>query len=182
MTKLVNYKKRSFTLPAGCKDLMDVLEPSRRLKAQLGAWMTAPRIRNEHFHTAGLAHVGEYISKLLKSSANFFTLMITHRDDHMPVVLLRNRRENLFAITLYEKEAGIQSAIKAFFVQEGIDPLLDYSGSAAGGPEQLSRLIYPLPLEGSSATALTTGMLRAAYGLSDVAGLDFRYYGVETEA
>ena len=108
--------------------------------------------------------------------------MITHRDDHMPVVLLRNRSENLFAITLYEKEAGIQRAIKAFFVQEGIEPLLDYWGSAACGPEQLSRLIYPLPLEGSSATALTTGILRAAYGLSDVAGLDFRYYGVETEA
>src|SRR5437762_6456917 len=30
MAQFVNYKKRSFTLPPGCKDFIDVLEPSSR--------------------------------------------------------------------------------------------------------------------------------------------------------
>jgi hypothetical protein len=43
-------------------------------------------------------------------------------------------------------------------------------------PESTCALIYPLPNDEPRATSLTTGLLRAAFGLSDAAGLDFRYY------
>ena len=32
MSKFVNYKKRGISLPAGCKELIDLLEPSNRRK------------------------------------------------------------------------------------------------------------------------------------------------------
>lgn len=174
MPKFVNYKKRSVALPPGCKDLLDVLEPSRRSKPEPGGWQTT-FVETDRLQTEGLAHIGEYISKLLQCGADFFTVMIYHPDYLVPVVLLRNRSDNVFAVALYDNEPQAQRAIKAFFLQQGIEPLRDCSVPAAGG---ISSLIYLLPLDHPKATALVTGLLRTAYGLSDEAGLDFRYYAV----
>lgn len=55
MAQFVNYKKRSFTLPPGCKNLIDVLEPSRRqTKGHTATGGFQPlEIREERFPTAG---------------------------------------------------------------------------------------------------------------------------------
>ena len=177
MGKFVNYKKRSVTLPEGCKDLLDVLQPSRRSKATKPGWVAAPVVKTDHFQANGLPHLGEYVSKLLDSASNFFAVMITHHRDRPPIVLTRNRIDNLFAVAVFDNEPSTRTVIKAFFVQEGVEPLLGHSGQVAIGA---SSLVYPLPLNASRATDLATGLLRTAYRLSDDAGLDFRYYEMDT--
>ena len=56
MAKFVNYKKRDFTLPVGCNDLLDVLEPPRR--AFPGQFVSAslqrPSVKEECFSATGL--------------------------------------------------------------------------------------------------------------------------------
>ena len=68
MAQFVNYKKRGITLPAGCKDLIDVLGPSRRqTKAHVATCGFPPlEIKEERFPTAGLAQIGRYMSMLLQ--------------------------------------------------------------------------------------------------------------------
>ena len=58
MAQFVNYKKRGITLPPGCKDLIDVMAPSRRrTKAHVGASGFPPfEIKEDRFSTAGLEY------------------------------------------------------------------------------------------------------------------------------
>lgn len=53
MSKFVNYKKRAFTLPPGCKDLIDVLAPSRRRREAYMATGGLPPL-------AGIRRQGEW--------------------------------------------------------------------------------------------------------------------------
>ncbi|HEU0011673.1 MAG TPA: hypothetical protein VFT34_17790 [Verrucomicrobiae bacterium] len=178
MSQFVNYTKRSFKLPPGCKDLIDILEPSRRrTKADLpSGCVEIPQIKQDHFHTSGLAQIGRYVSMLLDSSAEVFMLMVTYRDDQNPMLLYRSKSECTVAIALLATNRDREQAIRAFFDERGIQPLQDYPFSDAGTPDAARDLIYRLPFDASHTTSLTTDLLRVVYGLSDVAGLDFTYY------
>jgi len=184
MSQFVNYNKRGFTLPAGYKDLIDILELSRRrAEAHKASVSSRPlQIREEHFRTAGLGQIGRYVSMLLGSPAKLIVLRVTYRNDRDPVVLHRSESANSFAIILHASDAHREQAIRAFFAQQGIQPFQDCPTSEAGRPEEGRSLIYPLPLDASRATNLTAELLRGVYGLSDVAGLDFRYYELKPAA
>jgi len=176
MKQFVNYKKRGFTLPSGCKDLLDVLAPPQRQgKAQVaaGRWQR-PEIEEERFPTAGLAQIGRYVSMLLRSRGEFFTL-VTAQDFEFPVTLYRSRSEQTDAMVLATKEAHREQTIRSFFEQQGIEALSEFdTADAARG------LVYPLPSDVAGAIRLTTELLRSVYGLTDEAGIDFRYYEMES--
>ncbi len=183
MTQFVNYKKRSFKLPPGCKNLIDVLERSRR---QTNVHMATAdfqplEIREERFHNAGMAQVGRYVSMLLQSRGEIFTLSVTAQDFQFPVTLYRSRSEHTAAIiVLVAKDAHREQTVRAFFEQHGIEALALFPDF--GGGDAPRGLVYPLPSDAPRATSLTTELLRSVYGLSEEAGLDFRYYEVETAA
>jgi len=184
MAQFVNYKKRAFTLPSGCKDLIDVLAPSRRqTKVNVGTGGFPPlEITEERFPTAGLAQVGRYVSMLLEWRGELFTLSVTAQTFEFPVTLYRSRSEQTVAVVLITKEAHQEQAIRAFFEREGIEALGDYAPLDLGTADSTHGLAYPLPSVAERATTLTTELLRSVYGLSDEAGLDFRYYEMETAA
>src|SRR5712692_5352872 len=98
MSQFVNYNKRGFTLPAGYKDLIDILELSRRrAEAHKASVSSRPlQIREEHFRTAGLGQIGRYVSVFLGSPAKLIALMVIYRDDQVPVVLHRSESANTF--------------------------------------------------------------------------------------
>jgi len=182
MSQFVNYTKRSFKLPRGCKDLIDILEPARRrIKVEVPSdTVELPIIKKDHYHTAGLAQIGRYLSMLFGSSAEVFALMVTYRDDQYPVALCRNKSERSVEIALLAKDTDREQAIRAFFDRRGIQPLLDYATSDACPQGAARGLTYRLPFDASDdATSLATDLLRGVYGLSDVAGLDFSYYELE---
>src|SRR5262245_61663673 len=116
MSQFVNYKKRGFALPPGCKDLIDVLAPSRRQrKVQMKTGSFPPlEIKEERFPTAGLAQVGRYVSMLLQWRGEMFTLSVTAQDFEFPVTLYRSRSGQTTAIVLVTKEAHQEQAIRAF--------------------------------------------------------------------
>jgi hypothetical protein len=179
MSKFVNYSKRGFTLPPGCKDLIDLLEPWRRRPGGSKAISTtpAPQIREEHFRSAGLSQVERYVSMLVSCSGELFMLMIIIRDDRFPVILYRTQRESAVVLHLSAEDAHIDQTIRSFLGQLGVEPL-----HRLEVPDAFRALIYMLPADTSHITGLVTGLLRGVYGLSDVAGLDFRYYEIETAA
>jgi hypothetical protein len=92
--------------------------------------------------------------------------------------LCRSRNEHAAAVIMIARDAQADQAIRALFEQQGIRALQDYSIADAGAVGASNFLIYPLPLEAVDVVSLTTQLLRTGYALSDVAGLDFRYYEV----
>src|SRR5205809_7561895 len=66
MKQFINYKKRSVKLPAGCKDLIDVLH----LAKQEGSSTFTSQ-------TGGLADVAKHLSALLKPGAKSMSVAIT---------------------------------------------------------------------------------------------------------
>jgi hypothetical protein len=182
MPQFVNYKKRAFTLPPGCKDLIDMLVPSRqRIEVQVATGGFQPfEIKEERFPTAGLAQIGRYVSMLLQWRGELATLSVTAQSFDYPVTLYRSRVEQTAAIVLVTKEPHQEQAIRAFFERQGIEILLDYPPSVLGGGDAARGLAYPLPAETPRATSLTMELLQSVYGLSADAGLDFRYYELES--
>ena len=180
MAQFVNYNKRDCTLPPGCKDLIDVLRPSRERTesgvARAISWPSA--IREHRFDTAGLAQIGRYVEMLLQSRAKLFTLMVTTPDDEFKAVLYRSESESTTAIIPLAKDARTELGLRAFFDQQGIRPLVDCKLPDVGSGYTDRCLVYPFPLEAARATSLTAELFRDVYGLSHEAGLDFRYYEV----
>jgi hypothetical protein len=169
MAQFVNYHKRSIELPQGCKDLIDVLEPSRRSAANKSeAGRPLPQIRDEHFRTDGLSQVGRQVAMLESSSAELFALMIVIRDDRPPLTVYRKQRTNQAVLVLVAEDADRERAIRAFLGERGVQPL-----HSAAVPDAFKSLSFLLPREVSQISDLMTDLLRAVYELSDVAGLDF---------
>jgi hypothetical protein len=184
MPQFVNYKKRAFTLPPGCKDLIDVLAPSLRQKRThiITGGFQPLEIKVERFPTAGLAQIGRYVSMLVHSRGEFFTLSLTAEDFDYPVTLYRSRSEQTAAIVLVTKDSHREQAIRAFFEQQGTKVLWDYPPSVLGPGDAAHGFVYPLPPDAASAASLTTELLRSVYGLNAEAGIDFRYYEMESAA
>jgi len=184
MTQFVNYKKRAFTLPPGCKDLIEVLAPSRRRTKANVATCGFPslEIREERFATAGLAQIGRYVLMLLEWRGELFTLSVTAQTFEFPVTLYRSKSAQTVAVVLVTKGAHQEQAIRAFFERQGIEALGDCAPSDFATADAARGLAYPLPSDAGRAISLTTELLRSVYGLSDEAGLDFRYYEMESAA
>ncbi len=184
MAQFVNYKKRGFTLPPGCKDLIDVLEPSRRHSGVPMATGGFPplKIKEVRFARAGLAQIGRYVSMLLQWRGEMFILSITAQSFEFPVTLRRSRSEQTPAIVLVTKQPHQEQAIRAFFEQQGVELLWDYPPSDLGAADSARSLVYSLPPEAARAISLTTELLRRVCGLSDASAIHFRYCEIETAA
>jgi len=104
--------------------------------------------------------------------------MVTTREDEFTVVLYRSAIESATAMVPLAKDAHTELGVRGFFDRQGIRPLLDCKLPDAGSRYTQRCLVYPLPLEAARATDLTVELFRHVYGLSNEAGLDFRYYEV----
>src|SRR5262245_59742145 len=95
MSQFVNFNKRGFGLPSGCKDLMDVLAPARKKKkARSVPEAFAPlQIHKERFPSSGLAQVERFVDLLLHSRGEAFVVEITAGALRNPIVLYRSNAE-----------------------------------------------------------------------------------------
>ncbi len=84
-----------------------------------------------------------------------------------------------YSDVLVAKDAHREQTVRAFFEQHGIEA---FALSDFGGGDAARGLVYPLPSGAPRAISLTIELLRSVYGLSEEAGLDFRYYEVEAAA
>jgi len=178
MSQFVNYQKRSLTLPSGCKNLIDVLTlPRQQPKGNIPACgFPSLDIKEDRVPTAGLAQVRRYVSMLLQSRGELFTVSVTAHNFKFPVTLYRIKRDQTVAIMVVTNETRQERAIRTFFEQQGLEAIFDQVETS----DARRGLAYPLPFDVARVTSLTTELLRSVYGLSAEAGLNFRYYEMET--
>ena len=171
MSRLVNYRKRRFTLPHGCENLVDIWKPSiRRMKARTKGGNA--EVDPDQVQSGGLTQLEHYLSILLGSRSEVFTLTLSCRNEPFALVLYRSQIR--LAIVLLAKDAEQERAIRAFFDQHRLQPLQECSLPDVGEQGSAQGMLFCLPFDPEQATRLTTDLLRTVYGFSDTTRLDFR--------
>jgi hypothetical protein len=157
MNKFVNFGKRSVELPAGCKDLVDVLQQA---KPHPTSTFTVRSIE-------GLTDVAKHLLRLLELGAKSRYLVITWHE--MNYVQLMNQEGVLTALAVVHENTHREQAVRGVFGAAGLVPILDEA--VAGWSVRV--LGYPLPGGASSIEELISDLLRTGYGLAKNVRLEF---------
>ena len=88
MSKFVNFKKRSVSLPPGCKDLIHLLQPAQRQKAN-----AVPSADDSFIDS--LSNIGEYIGDTLVSEARMAKLAVKSLDNRLLFEIYRMEEKTL---------------------------------------------------------------------------------------
>ena len=136
-----------------------------------GRWVDIPA--PDSFASDGFAQIEGYVSRLLRSSARFTSVIIA-TPDHRVAVTLRQRGgvpEIALVFVDWHSEAERARAVRQFFAGRGLSASEDY---LAGNGTTLC-LGYSLPPDVQFITTLTKDVLRQIYQLREQHGLDFTY-------
>ena len=145
MSKFVNLKKRGISLPPGCKELIDLLEPARRKKAnEFITPRTDVKVTRDDTFIGKLSDIGKPISAALESKARVSTLTLDSLDDQLSLGINRMETETLSTSVTFTQSPENERKMKAIFERSGLQVPHD-SGVPGhflkGHPVQL---IYPI--------------------------------------
>jgi hypothetical protein len=160
MNKFVDFGKRSVELPAGCKDLIDMLQP------------TSPRpVSTLAIHSAeGLGDVAKHVSILLEPGAASRNLVITW--DQKNYLHLMNGDGMLTVLAVIHENTFREQAVRVVFDAIGLAPIHDEA--VAGWSVRVLR--YPLPGSALAIEELVCELLRTGYGLTESVSLEFGFW------
>jgi hypothetical protein len=158
MNEFVNFRKRSIELPAGCKDLIDMLPPPRETRMPV----------------EGFAHIERYLSRIFQAGAKRRSVIVWSLD-YQEHVHVSNRDGVLSLMVVVDTQDAIrEEAVLRLFREAGVIPVRDEDGRGDG--IQLRALIYPLTPSVPAAADLIRSLLQGVYGIAHDAGLLFQYH------
>ncbi len=181
MSKFVNYKKRNISLPAGCKDLIDLLKPEQRRKVMdsLGSNPNLNAMRDDSF-IGSLSEIGNVINRALTSGAPMATLSVASMDEEVSLALHRMGAENLSASVSFIQTQSSEEKMKAVFESLGL-PVPRGSGIPEhfikGQPVQLIYEINSEPGQSGDLATLATVIFQKFCGMEPTSQI--RVYFVE---
>ncbi len=165
MAKFVHYKKRGIALPKGCKDLIDLLEPSKRgkLKELLGPTPDIRETRNDSF-TSNLSDIANPIRAVIESHASMAALRVaalgvTSPDQNLALDIVRMPGENPSVSLTFTQSPATEKRMKEIFQNLGLHLASDVPATFL--KDQRIELIYqiqPLPGEAGALSGLATGI------------------------
>ena len=156
LNEFVNLRKRGVELPAGCKDLNDVLQLGKRYP--VSTFM--PRSAEV------LGDIVKHLPALLGPGAKSRSLAITWHE--LNYLHLMNEEGALAALAVVHENTHREQAIRGVFRAVGLEPTLDEV--VAGWFVRVLR--YPLPGGLSSIDELISDLLRTGFGLAENARLE----------
>ncbi len=175
MSQFVNFNKRSVTLPAGCKDLIDLLAPTGKQRKPSSSVepFAAVELHKEHFPSSGLAQLERFVGLLLHPRGEGFALELAAQAISNPIMLYCSKPEKMAGILVDARDVPQEEAVRAFFLHRATEPLLE------SRHEGTLTLLYPLPWDVGATSGLVRDLLQEVFALGSDAGLDFEYYDIE---
>jgi hypothetical protein len=162
MSDFVNYGKRGVDLPAGCKNLVDLI---RRADKE-----SPPAIP---MATKGLVHLEHYVSRLRNAPGDYYIVCILGFDLETGVFLERRKVALSAVVVIKIKYPAKERAVRELFQLAGVEPVSDDYTNADEGNRVLR---YPLPAATADILKLITPVLRIACDATDHGGLLFTCY------
>jgi hypothetical protein len=137
-------------------------------------WVDIPE--PDHFASDGFAQIESYVSRLLRSSARFTSVIIATPNEQMAVCLWQRAGVPEFTLSVeWRSEAERERAVRQFFSERGLSTSHDYLAGNGGVPDATRCLGYFLPPDVQFITALTKDVLRQIYQLREHDALDFSF-------
>ncbi|SPE55435.1 hypothetical protein SBV1_2200023 [Verrucomicrobia bacterium] len=165
MNAFVDFNKRGMQLPAGCKDLIDVLR---------GPVKPAPRdrvflYRKSERLVGTVAEVGRYVQKLLDSESSSLGIVLPEREVGFSLQKLGNSVPLIFQSM--DQDPLRRAELSAFLNDWGIKRAQNLPLSPAPRPNTWS-----VPQNFAVVCELISKLLRTLYGLPPEAKLEFFYH------
>ena len=157
MNDFVNPQRRSVNLPAGYKDLMEVIEAKESVK---GSKVRRPII--ERFPTGGLSRVEEFLDRFLNSQSEIAVLLLLLVDNSIAFALVRSPGVIKAVFTFAKPDTDSEEVVKEVFAEAGINTIPNVPTADVG---QMMKT-YPLPAELTEVLNLVSVVLRRAYEVS----------------
>jgi hypothetical protein len=179
MCKFVNYKKRGVSLPPGCKELIDLIEPGKLRQAKE---LIAPRPgvnmpRDDSF-SINLSDIGKPITAALESRGRMIMLAVASLDDQLSLDIHRMGAETLSTYVTFTESPASEWKMKAIFERLGLQVPSDSGVPGHFLKDQPVQLIYrisPEPVGAADLTALAAGIFRDFCGMEPTSELRVHY-------
>jgi hypothetical protein len=156
MDELPKMPERSVELPVGCKDLIDVDATRNWTRVDHPDW---PKRTLDQ-----LAYMEGYLARLIESAGTAVLVCIGRFQNKGSIMVVAAPDLPGSVVFARWSNAGQEQALQGVFGESGISPLTE----PVGRYKAKKSVKYPLPAEPSDAARLIGGLLRAAYGLSDL--------------
>jgi hypothetical protein len=166
MADFVNYKKRSVTLPSGCKNLNDVLQ----------AEAVSAEVQYKRTFAGGIEDVEEQITMVYESPAQSFTFAISGPDRKLKLGMHRMGSDAIRAYVEVPSGSELEKAVRSFFAQHGLEVPKDSGAPSQFLPDmpwEYTFNISPLPSDPAELAKLVCDLLREAFGLNEESKLTF---------
>ena len=150
MSGFVNYGKRSVQLPAGCKDLIDVLQGRPAAKSGAGVAAFGTKITRDSQATISVIDLLGPITDLLKSKAWSRALTVSSCDYALTVTVSVSADELL--VCFCAREPAHAEAVLKFLSRHGLDVRNQQEGPH---PFTTGRAIYSVNRPPSEPSALS---------------------------
>src|ERR1700752_4966697 len=99
-----------------------------------GRWVDIPK--PDSFSSDGFAHIESYISRLLRSSAPFTSLIVATPDGQIAVSLWqRGGVPEIWLSVQWRSETEREQAVRRFFSERGLSTSQDYLAGNGGIPD-----------------------------------------------
>ena len=148
MSKFVNFKKRSVSLPLGCKDLIDLLDPAQRRKAtQLFASGPNLRTTRDDSFADRLSNLARTIGAALESEARMAILGVSSLDDRLSLDIHRMDGETLSISITFTQNPENERKMRGIFERLGLRVPSDSRIPGSFLRDQPVQLIYEIDPE-----------------------------------
>jgi hypothetical protein len=154
----VNPEHRGVNLPAGFKDLMEVLDGKKKSEHESGR-----KLRFQEFSANGLIHVEKSLDLLLNSHAEDPLLAFGEGRNLSPFVLCRERNGLKAVFCFSGGDLILERTVREVFAEAGTIPGSEVRNSDTG--HQI--LTYPVPSARSQLLKVVRELLQRAYEISD---------------
>jgi hypothetical protein len=159
MNRFVNYGKRSIALPAGCKDLVDVLRSRKRRQV-------LPKL--DVSSDQGFCDIPHHLSSFLASSVTPKNLTIFW--GLVPNYLLLTKADGVTILAVVREDGGCHSRILEVFREHGASPISD---DVVSGALRIRILKYQAPSNLAMLEKLVLALLGFGYQVREEARLEF---------
>ena len=130
----------------------------------------------DSYATDGFAHIESYVTRLVKSSARFTSLIIAPPDGQIAVSLWQKKSIPEFSLSIdWRLLPGRERALRQFFIVRNLSISHDYLGGNGDVRDAIRCLGYFLPSDAQFIIKLTKDLLREIYHLREQDALDFAY-------
>jgi len=179
MSQFVNFSKRSVTLPAGCKNLIDVLQHQglQRMGDMVGPELNCA-VSNGGTVKGKLCEIGQYVEMAYKSRALAFTLLVSSLDERIFLSVVHIRGGTIWASVAVEKDTAQETAVRRFFARHGLHSPDDWVMPKQLYPGVAAPLIFgisPLPSGVAKLSALVVDFFREVCRFNDGSELNYHH-------